>query len=207
MTGTELFEALSFVDEKYIQEAENIYLHRNTPWMKVLSVAACLCILITGMYAYKLLQPKGAMEGMKEFEAAAPARPESAVEEAAPMEAPRQESAIEEAAPESPLQAETETAAGELVHVPFAHLRILQVREDGSYEVFVERVAEEPGPFGAGVTMTLVIDPDKIPVKDRTDLPYAAKTTADMLVEIQNGAYDAGTNTLYAEGVFAAAQE
>ena len=52
-----------------------------------------------------------------------------------------------------------------------------------------------------------VIDPDKIPVKDRTDLPYAAKTTADMLVEIQNGAYDAGTNTLYAEGVFAAAQE
>ena len=99
MTGTELFEALSFVDEKYIQEAENIYLRRNTPWMKVLSVAACLCILITGMYAYKLLQPKGAMESMKEFEAAAPARPESAVEEAAPMEAPRQESAIEEAAP------------------------------------------------------------------------------------------------------------
>ena len=40
MTGAELFDALSFVDEKYVQEAENANLRRSTPLMKVLSVAA-----------------------------------------------------------------------------------------------------------------------------------------------------------------------
>ena len=46
MTGQELFAALSFVDGKYVQEAETAKLGRNTPWLKVLSVAACLCILL-----------------------------------------------------------------------------------------------------------------------------------------------------------------
>jgi len=103
--------------------------------------------------------------------------------------------------------AEEEPAPGELQHVPFAHLRILKVLEDGSFEVFVERVADEPGPFGAGVEMILVIDPEKIPASDRTDAAYSGDITVDMLVEIQNGAYDASINTLYAEGVFAAARE
>jgi len=73
--------------------------------------------------------------------------------------------------------------------------------------VFVERVADEPGPFGAGVEMTLVIDPEMIPAPDRTDADYDNNVTVDMLVEVQNGAYDAGINTLYAEGVYAAARE
>jgi len=79
------------------------------------------------------------------------------------------------------------------------------VLEDGSFDVLVERVAEEPRPFDAGIQMRLVIDPDMIPAADRTDHAYSGDITVGMLVEIQNGAYDAETNTLYAEGVFAAA--
>ena len=208
MTGAELFEALSFVDGKYIQEAETANLGRNTPWMKVLSVAACLCILLTGAYALSRMQSKGATESMAEPEAAAP---EAMYEEAAPTEAPAATEAVaaprQEAGTEEEAAVKTEAAAGELEYVPFAHLRILEVRKDGSFLVFVERVADEPGPFEAGAEMTLVIDPNKIPVHDRSELPYDGTVTADMLVEIQNGAYDAGANTLYAEGVLAAAQE
>lgn len=202
MTGQELFAALSFVDGKYVQEAETAKLGRNTPWLKVLSVAACLCILITGVFAYGQMQHKGVTE-----EAAAPAAPEVMYEEAAPAEteaaaAPRQESTTDEQSAAEPV-----TIPGELHHVPFAYLRILEIREDGSFAVFVERVADEPGPFSAGVEMILVIDPEMIPAPDRTDRDYDGTISVDMLVEIQNGAYDAGINTLYAEGVLATARE
>lgn len=199
MTGQELFAALSFVDSKYVQEAETAKLGRNTPWLKVLSVAACLCILITGVFAYGQMQHKGVTE-----EAAAP---EAMYDEAAPAAteaaaAPRQEITTDEQSAAEPV-----TIPGELHHVPFAHLRILEVREDGSFTVFVERVADEPGPFGAGVEMTFVIDPDMIPAPDRTDRDYDGTISVDMLIEIQNGVYDAGINTLYAEGAVAAARE
>lgn len=200
MTGQELFHALSFVDERYIAEAETANLGVKLPWVKVLSVAACLCILIAGAFALENMGLKGATE-----EAAA--APEAAMEEAAPAEtaagAPKQEFGAESTLTEDVAEA----AAGELQHVAFAHLRILSVREDGSYEVFVERVADEPGPFEAGEEMILVIDPERIPATDRTNMAYEGDIAVDMLVEIQNGAYDAGINTLYAEGVTAAARE
>ena len=44
MTGQELFHALSFVDERYVAEAETNYLGLRIPWMKIISVAACLCM-------------------------------------------------------------------------------------------------------------------------------------------------------------------
>lgn len=195
MTGQELFAALSFVDEKYIQEAESAQL-RKIPWMKVLSVAACLCILIVGAFALENMGHKGVTE-----EAAAPEAPAETLA-AAPEEAPpMQDEMITESA------AEPVTIPGELHHVPFAHLRILEVREDGSFAVFVERVADEPGPFGAGEEMILVIDPEMIPATDRTGAAFDGNISVDMLVEIQNGVYDAGIDTLYAEGVFAAARE
>lgn len=196
MTGQELLYALSFVDERYIAEAETVKVGRKIPWMKVLSVAACLCILMAGAFAMTQMGYKGVTE-----EAAAPAAPAETLAEAPEAAPPMQDEMMEESA------AEPVTIPGELHHVPFAHLRILEVREDGSFAVFVERVADEPGPFGAGEEMILVIDPKMIPETDRTDFPYDGDLTADMLVEIQNGVYDAGINTLYAEGVAAAARE
>ena len=196
MTGQELFHALSFVDERYIAEAESAKLGGKIPWVKVLSVAACLCILIVGAFALENIGHKGVTE---EAAAAPEAAAPMAAPEAAPL-APEEEIFVESAAEEA-------SAPGELQHVPFAQLRILNVLEDGSFTVFVERVADEPGPIEAGEEMILVIDPEMIPAADRTNLPYDGNLTADMLVEIQNGVYDAGINTLYAEGVTAAARE
>ena len=200
MTGTELIEALSFVDEKYIQEAETAKLGRNTPWMKVLSVAACLCILITGAYALSRMQSKGAMESM--IEAAAP---EAAVEEAAPAEepaataaAPKQESVTEEfAAAEEGFSA----AAGELEQIPYVQLRILG-QTDSGFAAVVEAVSDEPTSLEVGMELTIVFDGSMIPGNTREVMHDTSKLTENTPVVAEDGAYDAGTNTLYVVEVF-----
>ena len=194
MTGTELLEALSFVDEKYIQEAENAKLRTGTPWMKILSVAACLCILITGVYAYSQMQQKTAAP-----EAAAPpmAMPESAIEEAAPAAtaaAPREESVT--AAPEAPLPVEEEVASDELQHIPYAQLRILGQTEDG-FAAVVEEVSKEPTPLECGMELTIVFDADMVPGNTREVIIHTERMVENALVAVEDGAYDAQDNILY----------
>lgn len=200
MTGTQLLEALSFVDEKYIHEADVPLAGRNTPWMKLLSVAACLCILITGVYAYSRVQSKGATESIAEAPAAAApmaqepaaAPAESAVEEAAPEAAPRQEA--EDA--ESAAATDAATAAGELQHIPYARLRILSETDEG-FAAIVEAVADEPTPLETGMELVVVADPAMVPganAEIQTDL---RKFEADTLVDVENGAYDVHANILY----------
>ena len=202
MTGTELFEALSFVDAKYVQEAENVYLRRNTPWMKVLSVAACLCILITGVYAYSQMQSKGATESIKEAAAA----PEAALEDTAPAEAPtaagaapKQESGTEEHAAE---EEGFSAAAGELEQIPFVRLEIIQILEEGKFTAVVDAVDENPTSVEAGMELTVVVDASKIPGADREIQNDLREITENIIVVVEDGAYDAGTNTLYAAQLF-----
>ena len=98
MTGQELFYALSFVDERYIAEADTARLKAGIPWKKVLSVAACLCILIAGAYSlnrmgltHKTAAPEAAappqatatMESVQEMPEAAPPMIEDSLAEPA----------------------------------------------------------------------------------------------------------------------------
>lgn len=200
MTGTQLFEALSFVDEKYIQEAETANLHRNTPWMKVLSVAACLCILITGVYAYSRMQSKGAMEEIKEEAAAAP---EAVMEEAAPAEAPAATAAApkQESITEAPAEEAGGAAAGELQHIPYAQLRILGQTDTG-FAAIVEEVSDEPTPLEPGMELTIVFDASMVPGNTREVMTDTSRLTENTPVVVEDGAYDAGTNTLYVVEVF-----
>ena len=50
MTGKEILEALSFVDETYIEEAENGKIQRSNQWKKVLPMAACFCMVIVTLF-------------------------------------------------------------------------------------------------------------------------------------------------------------
>ena len=186
MTGQELLMGLSFVDERFIAEADLAY-GQKTPWMKIFSVAACRCILFVGVYA--MSQNKSAME------AAAPAAPaitESAKEEAAPAApAPKQESATAE--PEAPAPVEEEMASGELMNVPYARLRVVKALEDGSFEAVVEATQE----MEADTQITVVVDPSKVPGADREIHNDLSVITVDAVFEIYDGAYDASENTLY----------
>ena len=47
MTGKDIVEALSFVDETYIEEAENGKIRRGNPARYLLPLAACLCLILS----------------------------------------------------------------------------------------------------------------------------------------------------------------
>ena len=48
MSGKELFEGMGYVDERFVDEAEYKTLPKRvvSPWIKVASMAACLCLII-----------------------------------------------------------------------------------------------------------------------------------------------------------------
>lgn len=197
MTGQDLLYGLSFVDGRFIAEADTAVLGRKVPWMKVLSAAACLCILIVGALALEQLGHKGAKEEAAPAAAAPEAVQESAINGATGA-APRQEETKEEADSEEA----GVTAAGELQHVPHATVRIVRVLEEGSFEAVVEAVTREPTPLEIGLQVKLVFDPTKIPGETREIQIDLSKLLVDVEVNIENGAYDEGLNTLYAAEAF-----
>ena len=189
MTGQELFYALSFVDERYIQEAETARLSK-TPWVKIFSVAACLCILLTGIYAYSLTQFKGALEMAPAADAPAADVPAADAPAAA---APKEEELTvrEEAMADSAAPA---TATGELHQIDRVRLQVEKVLEDGSFEAIVK--ADEPMEMDTRVTV--VVDPSKVPGADGDAYGGAvlALEAGDTL-ETANAAYDPEQNILY----------
>ena len=113
MTGTELLQGLSFVDERFIDEAENAKLSGGIPRMKILSVAACLCILLAGAFAMEFTLDKSAAEVPC---ADAPAADAPAADEPAAA-APKEDALADKT--ENSFSATT-PAEGELCHVDFA---------------------------------------------------------------------------------------
>ena len=176
MTGLELLEGLSFVDERFIQEAENARLGRSIPWMKWLSVAACLCILVVGAFAFGQMLPQRAKDA---FEAA----PEAAAPEAAPEMNDKSEAAVsEECAPEA-----AEIPVGGQP-VASAVLRVTELREGG----FTAVVEKDTDLLEAGMQV-LVILKDEVYGAGQSDLNIGP----DALLLAENAAYDPETNTLY----------
>lgn len=51
MTGKEILEALSFVDESYIDEAENGKIRNKHQLKKLLPMAACFCLILCALIA------------------------------------------------------------------------------------------------------------------------------------------------------------
>ena len=62
MSGKDLFEGMSYVDERFIDEAENKMIPKAKviPWLRAASMAACLCLVLFGLYH---LFPEQAMDG------------------------------------------------------------------------------------------------------------------------------------------------
>ena len=53
MNGKDLFEAMSHVDERYVDEAESKMIPKNIPWIKLASMAACLCLILFALHNLK----------------------------------------------------------------------------------------------------------------------------------------------------------
>ena len=69
MTGKAILEALSFVDEAYIEEAETGTLRGTVVLRRVLPMAACLCLILLGL---KLWAPSPDNETSDEMEQMVP---------------------------------------------------------------------------------------------------------------------------------------
>ena len=50
MTGKDIMEALSFADDKFIQEAQEGTLKKKSPIRYLVPLAACLCLVFFGLY-------------------------------------------------------------------------------------------------------------------------------------------------------------
>ena len=181
MTGLEILEGLSYVDPRFIAEAENARPAKSTPLRKWLSLAACLCILVAGAFAYGQV--------MQGAEKAYTSAPEAAAPEAAPEMNDKSEGAVsEECAPES-----AQIAAGVLHPVASAVLRVTELREDG-FEAVVE---EDTDLLEAGMQV-LVILKDEVYGTGQTDAANRDLNIGpDALLLAENAAYDPETNTLY----------
>lgn len=59
MSGKELLAGMSYVEERFVDEAENQTIKRGHagPWIKLLPVAACLCIMLVGVIRFWNMHP------------------------------------------------------------------------------------------------------------------------------------------------------
>ena len=137
MSGKDLFEGMSYVDERFVDEAENKTIPKRvvSPWFKVASMAACLCLVLFSLYN---LQPylRGETEGI--HQEAGEGSPEGIEEDKLD-----QESAIQ--AP----------AEGAVEEVPSVILRVEEMTEIG----FIGTVAQlvDTDIFEIGTELNVVI--------------------------------------------------
>lgn len=142
MTGKDLFEGLSYVDERFVEEAEKTPLPKPvvSPWIKVASMAACLCLIIFSLYNLQVYRPS-------ETESVAAQDAENAMPEAA------FEDGKEQAAQEPTVYSADEAPAA---IAPELMVCIQQLTETG----FVGTVQNNGGfiVFSDGTEITVIID-------------------------------------------------
>ena len=174
MSGKELFEGMSYVDERYVDEAEQKTIVKQViaPWIKIASMAACLCLVLFSMY--KLI-PYWDWNVTEQAAGEAAARPESVVEPEMGME--EQESAsIADEAPAS--------------RAPEMMVRIQEVTETG----FIGTVENMSGfmVFEDGTQITVTVDLETNPDFD----PNAYKP--DNLILVMYTSWDENEKTIVA---------
>lgn len=150
MTGKDLFEGLSYVDERFVEETEKTPLPKPvvSPWIKVASMAACLCLIIFSLYNLQVYRPS-------ETESVAAQDAENAMPEAA------FEDGKEQAAQEPTVYSADEAPAAIAPEAPAAiapelMVCIQQLTETG----FVGTVQNNGGfiVFSDGTEITVIID-------------------------------------------------
>ena len=147
MNGRKLLEALSFIDETWIEEAERETLSGPAipVWLQGVAVAACLCILLSGVYVL----------GRDWYGSVRPAEGVPAVPDAPGVQAPEEPEAM--GAPLAPPEEDMVPAEGS-DGVTVTRVRIL------SWENFtVTGIVEDPGSdeLTVGQEITVLLEPEE----------------------------------------------
>lgn len=192
MTGKGILEALSFVDETYIEEAEKGTFRRATPLVRVLlPLAACLCLAFFG------LMPRSATETAPAEQQAEVGMPESIVlDKSDAFLSGENDIALDEAEMEAPSISEQ----------PGVIVRIDEWQDNG----FVASVVELPIPnlfeLDSQLTVILNMNPSSFTFERRISettskledrIPTPEELPVGSIVLIQYYYYDRETETVY----------
>ena len=143
MNGKELLEALSYIDEELLAEAD-LPAQRNR-WRQWGALAACLCILLLGTLSFRQLFRNGAIEGTAD---------EAAPEIAMAAGSAQYDSALTAESAEEPQEAGTPELTDEArntASLPTAQVRIIEITENG-----VIALVLTPEQDLEGLTVTLI---------------------------------------------------
>ena len=121
MNGKELLEAMSFIDEELLAEAEAPV--RKSGWTRWGALAACLCILLLGTFSFRKLFRAGPTEGIDDS-----AAPETALAAGTAQDSC---SLTAESAEEEPREAGTHDMADEADALHTARVRIIELTQEG----------------------------------------------------------------------------
>lgn len=181
MSARELLEGMSYVDERFVDEAENETIRQGSakPWLKLLPVAACLCIMLIGVISIWDLLPFNSNSSA----------------ETAGDQAMGQESAV------SGADGSAETPDQEAEETPSVILRIDSLGSDG-FTGTVEALVDTDI-FEIGATLHVVVTEDA-KSGNSVDTGSASLDGADSkqlyqvgnLVQVQFISYDEHTNTI-----------
>ena len=162
MTGKDIMEALSFADDKYIQEAQEESIGKKSPVHFLLPLAACLCLVLFGLH-------------MRPVPPASPA--EGAMQEPGmAMGAEVHTQYSENDVPLEPVMGAYEDQIPASGEVPSVVLEILEWTEDG----FVAAVDSlvDTGLIPVGTVLQVEMLPNLVVETIRGDLVYAERRMA-----------------------------
>ena len=147
MSGKDLFEGMSHVDERFVDEAETQTIPKRivSPWLKAVSMAACLCLIVFSIYNLNRYWNRGATEGLAAAGAADQISPGGGM-------GSDLESEIQQETQQSVIAAPGSGPSGE------AHTVILRVDEmtDAGFKGTVAELTE-PGIFDIGMELNVVV--------------------------------------------------
>lgn len=193
MTGKEILEALSFVDESYIDEAEKGKIKSRIQIKKLLPLSACFCLLLGAlMFTYQIYRTS-----VHIWEPA----PESAMEAPDSAEKGNPEVPDTSPVPESPSMLEVEEVP-EISEVPSVILTVEEWTETGFTAVVSGHVDAACIPLGTLIQVEMlpsicveVYEGDLVYVQRR--IPTEGDFPAGTKIRVQFTEYSVEENTLY----------
>ena len=192
MTGKDIMEALSFVDEKYIQDAQDGTLKKKKTIRYLAPLAACLCLVLFGLHM-RPVPPASPWEGALQ-------------EPGMAMDAEVQTEFSENDIPLEPVMGAYEDQIPSSGEVPSVVLEILEWTEDGFVAAVDSLVDTDLIPVGTVLNVRMT--PNMVVEIVRDGLVYAERRTpteedlpVGTLVQVMFCSYSAEENVLIIESV------
>ena len=192
MTGKDIVEALSFVDERYIEEAEHGTIPKTNNLRYLLPLAACLCLVLLGL-RFRTPAPESAPEAAIETNSASMHRPEMSPDLEI-MEMHKDSSVIVES--DVPVEGIMEPEMGEAHSVI---LRIVSWTDQGAAATVERYLDAEFVPLGTLLNLKMCVEEAETDAESLVQ--FREQFPEGSLIRVRYVYYSEEYNILYIESV------